>query len=159
MDAIERRIELAASPERVWAALTDPRELAAWFPDEVTDLEARAGGTGWLRWARYGRYAVRLEVYEPPRRLVWTWSREADVPVGEGSSTRVEWRLEPRGEGGTMLFLRESGFLEAKHREENESGWTQELGDLRVYLGEASPAEAAETAPAGEAGPTRGGVQ
>ena len=28
--AIEKAIDLAASPERVWAALTDPEELAAW---------------------------------------------------------------------------------------------------------------------------------
>jgi uncharacterized protein YndB with AHSA1/START domain len=144
MEAIERTVELAASPERVWTALTDPRELERWFPDAVTDLEARAGGSGWLRWARYGRYAVRFEVFDPPRRLAWSWSRDPDVAVGEGTTTRVEWRLEARADGGTTLFLRESGFQEAKHREENVSGWAQELAELRAHL--------AATGSAGSAG-------
>jgi uncharacterized protein YndB with AHSA1/START domain len=135
-DAIERTLELAASPERVWTALTDPRELARWFPDEVTELEPRAGGAGWLRWSQHGRFAVRFEVFDPPRHLVWTWSRSPDTAVDDGPSTRVEWRLDARPGGGTTLRLRESGFLDARHRQENEGGWTHELGELGAYLAE-----------------------
>src|ERR1700691_4043378 len=35
-DRIERTVELAHSPARVWAALTTAEGLAAWFGDEAT---------------------------------------------------------------------------------------------------------------------------
>jgi uncharacterized protein YndB with AHSA1/START domain len=134
-DAIERTLDLAASPERVWKALTDPEELAAWFPDETIDLDVRSGGGGWWRWSAHGRFAVRFEVVDPPRRLVWSWARDPEMPVGQGPTTRVEWTLEPRTGGGTTLRLRESGFVRPEDRRSNEAGWDHELGELRDYLG------------------------
>lgn len=134
IDAIERTLELSASPERVWTALTEPEELAAWFPDETVELEVRTGGGGWWRWEKYGRFAVQFEVVEPPRRLVWSWSRDPDTPVGKGPTTRVEWTLAPRAGGGTTLTVRESGFLTEEHLRQNTQGWEHELGELRAHL-------------------------
>ena len=136
IDAIERRLELSASPERVWKAITDPEELAAWFPDHVDVFDLRAGGGGWWRWEKHGRFAVRVEVVEPPKRLVWSWCREPDTPVGEGTTTKVEWTLAPRAGGGTTLTVRESGFQTEEHRQGNAEGWAHELGELRAHLGE-----------------------
>lgn len=144
IDAIERTLELSAAPERVWRALTDPEELASWFPDETVDLDVRPGGDGWWRWKEHGRYAVRFDVVEPPRRLVWTWAREADTPVEEAATTTVEWVLEPREDGGTTVSLRESGFLTAEAREQNVHGWKHELGELVEHL------EAGVGGPAGD---------
>lgn len=134
IDAIERTLELSASPERVWRALTDPEELARWFPDETVDLEVREGKGGWWHWTEHGRYAVRFEVVEPPRRLVWSWAREPDTPVEEARTTTVEWQLEAREGGGTTLSLRESGFLTEEAREQNVAGWKRELGELVELL-------------------------
>lgn len=39
---LEKQIEVAASPAEVWKALTDPAELARWFP-----LEARVTPGEW----------------------------------------------------------------------------------------------------------------
>lgn len=134
-DAIERTLEFDATPERVWRALTDPEELSAWFPDDARDLDVRPGGAGWWHWEAHGRYAVRFEVVERPRRLVWVWAREPGVSVDESPSTRVEWRLETReGDEGTRLHLREEGFLTPEHREQNVEGWRHELGELREHL-------------------------
>jgi uncharacterized protein YndB with AHSA1/START domain len=140
IDAIERTLELAAPPDRVWKAIADPEELAAWFPDEVVDLEARAGAEGWLKWERHGRFAIRFEVVDAPRRLVWSWARTADTPLDDGPHTRVEWTLEPRDDGGTTLALRESGFVRVEDRAQNISGWEHELGELVEHLGLGSPA-------------------
>ncbi len=136
-NVVEKTLELAASPERVWRALTEPAELARWFPD-ATDLEPRAGSVGWFDWADHGKYAVRIEEIAPPARLVWSWSRDADVALEDGPRTRVEWTLEARPDGGTTLRLRESGFTHARYRRENDAGWDQELGELAEYL-EAEP--------------------
>lgn len=132
--AIERTLDFAAPPDRVWRALTEPSELAAWFPDDVEGLEAATGGGGWLVWDQHGRYAIRIEVFEPPRRLVWRWARRSETVLDEGPTTTVEWTLEARDGGGTTLHLRESGFLTPKDREDNVGGWTHELGELAELL-------------------------
>ena len=37
--SVERTLELTAPVDRVWRALTDPEELARWFPDRVDQAE------------------------------------------------------------------------------------------------------------------------
>lgn len=133
MNAVKKTLRLSASPERVWRALTEPAELSRWFPDS-TDLEPRAGSTGTFDWSEHGKYAVRVEAMEPPRRLVWQWARDPDVGVGETPLTTVEWTLEAREDGGTTLHLVESGFTHPKYRDQNDAGWDQELGELVEYL-------------------------
>nr|NIP81389.1 hypothetical protein [Gemmatimonadota bacterium]NIQ56754.1 hypothetical protein [Gemmatimonadota bacterium]NIU76937.1 hypothetical protein [Gammaproteobacteria bacterium]NIX46304.1 hypothetical protein [Gemmatimonadota bacterium]NIY10631.1 hypothetical protein [Gemmatimonadota bacterium] len=66
-NVVEKTLELSVGPERVWRALTDPTELARWFPDEV-DLTGAVGSAGWFEWAEHGKYAVRFEEMDRPRR-------------------------------------------------------------------------------------------
>ena len=132
-DAIEKVIRLKAGPERVWKAITDPAELALWFPDR-TDLEPEPGATGWFEWTEHGRFAVRVLEIDPPRRLVWTWARDAGASIDETPLTVVEWTLEAQPDGGTTVHLRESGFADPKWREGNDRGWDKELGHLVEYL-------------------------
>jgi uncharacterized protein YndB with AHSA1/START domain len=142
---IHKRLELDAPPERVWQALTDRRELALWFPDREADFEAEAGYTGAFVWEKQGAadddadcaggsYAVRIEKAEPHHTLVWSWAREADTPIDDARTTRVEWKLTPREEGGTLLELRETGFENLAAREQNNGGWDHELGELVQLL-------------------------
>ncbi len=130
---IEKRLELSASPERVWKAITDPAEIARWFGDSA-ELDLRPGGDGVFGWDKHGDFAVRIEVFEPPRRLSWRWAREPGTAIDDGVSTLVEWMLTPRADGGTTLELRESGFQEQKHLEGNTTGWDAELGELETLL-------------------------
>jgi uncharacterized protein YndB with AHSA1/START domain len=132
-DAIEQTLELEASPDAVWRALTDPAEISAWFCDE-TDLMPQVGNVAWFFWEAHGRYSVRVDEVEPQRRFVWSWVHQKGTPVGEAPATRVEWTLTPRPDGGTTLLVRESGFLTAEHRGENIKGWAHELGELVAYL-------------------------
>lgn len=43
------RVEVEASPERVWKALTDAAELVRWFPLEAR-VEPGEGGTVFMSW-------------------------------------------------------------------------------------------------------------
>lgn len=131
--SIEKTLELDAPPERVWRALTEPAELAAWFGD-TAELELRPGGGGWFGWDSHGRFAVRVETVDPPHRLAWRWCNKPDSPIDEGPSTLVEWRLTARPGGGTRLELRESGFETPRHWQENTQGWTSELTELVTHL-------------------------
>ena len=77
---------------------------------------------------------ARVEVVEPPARLVWSWVHEAGVDFDDAPSTRVEWRLTARADGGTTLSLRESGFRTDVHFRQNTDGWVEELGELVAFL-------------------------
>lgn len=127
---IDRTLELQASPERVWHAITDPAELSRWFPQRAA-WDLRPGGSGTFFWEGYGDFPIRVEAVEPPRHLAWRWGLEAEAdPESSESATLVEWWLEPRDGGGTRLRIRESGFSTEAHRSENEVGWTEELAEL-----------------------------
>ena len=130
---IEQRLKLAASQEHVWQAITDPEKIAKWFGDEA-EIDLRADGRGVMGWNAHGRFAVRVEEVTPPHRLVWSWIHEPGVAFEDAPSTRVEWELKKRENGGTALDLRETGFLTDLHHEQNTNGWKHELGELEELL-------------------------
>ncbi len=126
---VEKTLHLQASRERVWKAITDPTELAMWFGDEA-ELDLKVGGEGAMTWEKHGRYEMRIEELEPPRRIVWSWVGKGGVAFDAAETTRVEWELTEREDGGTTLYLRESGFLTDSGRQQNDVGWDEELGEL-----------------------------
>ena len=130
--AIERHVDLRSSPERVWRAITDPSELSAWF-GQRTELQPTPGTLGWFEWEGHGRFPVRVEEAEPPRRFAWRWGDVGDERLA-GHSTLVEWDLEPLGDGGTRLHVRESGFRDEASRWANSEGWLTELAELAGHV-------------------------
>ena len=131
---VEKVLELDVTVENVWSAITDPAELALWFGDEA-ELDLRPGGDAAMTWEDHGRYAMRVEDVDPPRRLVWSWVHEPGVAFEDAPATRVEWTLTPRDDGGTTLRLRETGFKTDLHHRQNTEGWDEELAELTTLLG------------------------
>ena len=129
---IVRTLELDASPERVWTAITDTDELARWFPDRAR-LDLSPGGTGVFSWDGHGDFQVRVVALDAPRQLTWRWTGN-DGRSLEEYSTLVEWTVTPTDEGGTTLVVRESGFDSERHHGQNTGGWTHELEELVAYL-------------------------
>lgn len=127
---VERTLSLDAPVDRVWRALTDPEELARWFPDRVDQAALEPGVEGLFFWENHGGYAFRIEAVEPRRRLVWEWARDSETPLDEGVTTEVEWNLEPQPDGGTTLRLCETGFVRPEDHQSNEKGWDAELTEL-----------------------------
>jgi uncharacterized protein YndB with AHSA1/START domain len=88
---------LRHSPEKVWAALTEPDQLRAWSP-YTADRNLGYTGPATLRMLEGG--AEREELpgsvtrAEPPRLLEYTWGTD-----------RLEWRLDAV-DSGTRLTLR-----------------------------------------------------
>jgi len=58
-DRIERTMELAHPPAKVWAALTTAEGLGTWFGHEA-DIDLRPGGAARMRWT--DGYTVRMRV-------------------------------------------------------------------------------------------------
>ena len=137
-DRIERTMQLAHPPERVWAALTTAEGLAAWFGNEAT-IDLRPGGSAWMRWTEEGfTEKMRVERVEEPRVFGFTWGIYG-LPEDDPRRTYVEFTLEPVG-AGTRLTVVETGFAqlpEDAHRKAyggNAEGWAKELGELAAYL-------------------------
>jgi uncharacterized protein YndB with AHSA1/START domain len=138
-DEILREIVLPASIERVWDAVTDPREVSKWFGD-ITEIDLRPGGTAKFGWSEYGDAfeAVVVEV-DKPHKFSYRWVFQPNTPYDESTARLVEMTLETV-ESGTRLTLAESGFLQLsgdeyqKAIDANSGGWESELADLVAYL-------------------------
>jgi uncharacterized protein YndB with AHSA1/START domain len=132
-DTIERQMTFRVSREAVWAAITEPEQIARWFGTGA-ELDLRPGGEGTLSWEHLGvTTRITVEAVDPPSRFAYRW--EPGGADRGGPTTLVEFRLDEI-QGGTRLTLIESGFdqLGADSRQGNEYGWDAELGDLRAYL-------------------------
>ena len=135
---IERTI--AAPPERVFEAFTQPQQVSRWFkPSEeykvtVHALEARAGGRYRIEMQRPdGGTSVVGGTYDEvsrPHRLVFSWTWE-DKPA-DGTS-RVTVSLEPKG-AGTRLVLVQEQLPTAESREAHTHGWNGCLEVLAKLL-------------------------
>ena len=145
MTRIDRTIEIAASPERVWRALTDPRELSDWFQVTI-DGEIRAGNEVWMTSTHKGyegqRFAVEFVELTPPRRMVWRWhpgAVDAAVDYSREARTTVTFTLEAAGRG-TRLSMAETGFDEitlarrAAVYKDNNQGWDEVLQQLQTHV-------------------------
>jgi uncharacterized protein YndB with AHSA1/START domain len=124
--------------ERVWEAVSDPTELAAWFPARVAfpDGGAPAPG-GEVRYsfdADGDGGAGTVVVHEPPHRLTLTWAVD-----------ELRLVLEPRHDGGCRLtFTALLGERDTAAR--TAAGWEVCLDALDAALaGRAAPAPGGPT--------------
>lgn len=127
------RIELQASREAVWKALTDAAELVRWFPLEAR-VEPGEGGSIFMSWGNAHAAESRIIAWEPMKRLVISWGWGDDA-VSQPQVT--EYRIESRG-GTTILNVVTSGFPNDPswdaYVEGTNNGWIFELQSLKQYL-------------------------
>jgi uncharacterized protein YndB with AHSA1/START domain len=112
---VKAEIEIVASPERVFHALTTPAELAAfWGSDDMYrtfgwKIDLRPGG----KWSALARGADGTDMtvdgeyieVDPPRLLVYTWRPSWD----DYAVTTVRYDLMPTTTG-TRLTVTHTGF-------------------------------------------------
>ena len=136
-DRIERTVELAHPPKKVWAALTTAEGLGTWFGHQAT-IDLRPGGTGQMTWNSGDKAEMRIERVDEPTIFGFTWHIYG-LPAEDPRRTYVEFTLEPV-DTGTRLTVVESGFAQLpeddyrKAFSSNTEGWTSELGELVDYL-------------------------
>jgi uncharacterized protein YndB with AHSA1/START domain len=127
---IEREAVYPHSPERVWRALVDPAELAAWLMP--TDFAAEVGHEFSLETGDDHIGTIRGEVLEidEPKLLRCRWS-------GVFGDTEVTFELFPDGDG-TRLRVVHDGWTDPLPTEHAgfDDGWKQKLEqDLPRVLG------------------------
>lgn len=120
---------IAATPDEVWRALTDARELTRWFPVEAR-VEPGLGGSIWLSWGEGAGGEAPITAWEPGRRLQWTETRG---PV----KVAVDFHLEA-GRGGTIVRVVQSGFGDGPEWDDEfhmvTGGWAYFIAHLKWYL-------------------------
>lgn len=145
-DSITRSVFIDASPEKVWAALTDHREFGAWFRAEI-DAPFAVGvvtrGSMTYPGVEGLPLAILPEAMDCPRRFAFRWpqwdfetnrNREDDQPW-----TLVAFVLESEGQG-TRVTVTESGFdrleagFAARVLHENTQGWEIQLQNLARHV-------------------------
>lgn len=128
MSAIHQEVTFKASPERVYAALTEGKQFSAFTGGAPAEISREAGGP----FSCFGGMITgrNLELL-PNKRLVQAW-RAGNW--GEGVYSVVRFEIEGMG-GETRLVFEHTGFPE-EQRAHLESGW-QEMywAPLRKYLG------------------------
>ena len=136
-DRIERTVELAHPPAKVWAALTTAEGLGTWFGQQAS-IDLRPGGTAQMSWDTGDKAEMRIERIDEPTVFGFTWHIYG-LPSDDPRRTYVEFTLEPV-DSGTRLTVVESGFSQLpddayrKAFDGNAQGWASELGELLDYL-------------------------
>ena len=128
---IKRRLN--APPAKVYAAWTDPAQIARWFgPEAVTSVRAetdlRVGGRYHITMLVPGDQHDVMGVYRevvPNERLVFTWAWKS-TPERE---SLVSVTLKPDGDG-TLLTLLHEQFFDEPARDRHNQGWTGALNKL-----------------------------
>lgn len=136
-DTVVQEITIRGSAERIFTALTDPRQLATWwgvegrFQARQAECDVRPGG----KWRMSveapigsGRFTVVSGEYvtiDRPHLLVYTWLRE-NFP-----ESVVRWDLEESG-GETRVRLTHSGLTPEAARV--HTGWPMILSMLKAYV-------------------------
>jgi len=159
-NTVVAEIFIAAPPQRVFEAITDPKQMPLWWGQEglyrITEWKGdiRVGG----KWSSVGagadgtafRVAGEYLEVDPPRLLVHTWIASWSGEL----KTVVRWQLEeqpvhglqakgPQKVGtGTLVRVTQEGFgANDKAAFEHAQGWKRVLAWVQGFLERGETAE------------------
>ena len=153
-DTVVVEIFIAAPPDRVYQAITDPAQTAKWWGQNGMyrltggQADVRPGGKWFTDGMGADGKSFRIEgeyiEIDPPRLLVHTW--QADF-AKHPKNTVVRWELQPHSVHGlqhagprkmgmgTVVRLRHEGFADAsKAAFEHAQGWKRVLGWMQSFV-------------------------
>jgi uncharacterized protein YndB with AHSA1/START domain len=135
-------IYIAATADRVWPALTDPGQSAAWWAHRnVSDWRP---GSRWEH-RRLDDSAADIAgivlAAEPPNRLALSWANPVDGspvagaarPAGEYGPSRVSIEITPH-RGIVRLTVTHDGLASEAERDALAIGWAAVLSNLKTFL-------------------------
>lgn len=156
VDEIQKRIELKASREQVWRAISDSACFGAWFGAEIdgpfvagAEVRGRIAPTqvdaevARLQEPHRGKpWRISVERIEPMALFSFRWHPLAIDPAQDYSrepTTLVKFELTDAG-SGILLTITESGFERlpparaSKAREAHDTGWAHQSRLIEHYL-------------------------
>lgn len=97
------RRQLRHPIQDVWAAVTDPVQIEAWFMAKV-HREDEPGGRLEMEHPGGIRATGRVLEWRPPRIYEYEWNVAPGPNLPRGEASIIRWELSP-SEGGTLLVL------------------------------------------------------
>jgi uncharacterized protein YndB with AHSA1/START domain len=99
---------IPASPEAVWAVMTDPAKFPTWRGDvtKVELLAPAASGPSWREHSRHGAITMVVDLAEPPRKMI---GRIADEGLPYGGKWIYE--ITPDGDSTSRVTITEAGSV------------------------------------------------
>lgn len=147
VNEIRKVVEIEASAETVFKALTDPDELTQWFPD-AAELEPKVGGKTRFTFYKDSKRTNptnkkretdkstkgRILDLVKNKKLAYTWQHEG---VPDFPETVVTWELESLSSNRTRVTLTHSGFTGKEPSnvsfEGHDQGWSHFIEVLIRY--------------------------
>ncbi|MFZ3227409.1 MAG: SRPBCC family protein [Xanthobacteraceae bacterium] len=127
---------IAATPEKVWQALTSSEFTRKYFWDRTIEIEPKRGGAFVLRLPD-GRVNVQGKVmeYDPPRKLSVTWHVEWPEDFRKLPECLVTYEIAPAGKA-VRLTMMESHSWEVPEAilSGGKTGWPAVLSGLKSLL-------------------------
>lgn len=131
-------IHIAATPEKVWEALTRTEFWEKYFEEWKVESEWTAGAPLRFYSADGALFSVgEVVAADPPRSLTYTWPEPADKRVLE-LPEQLRWTIEPSGPGTVRLTLAHERLSDAYYKSVSE-GWPAVLSSLKTLLETGAP--------------------
>ena len=133
------QVFIRATPERIWRAITDPDESKQYFHGARISVNAermRSLGPSDDVW---GDSVV--EVFDPPRTLVYGWNSLYDPGMAAEPTSRVTFEIEEVGDGVCKLTLLHDRLADSPITAASVSGagWMFVLSNLKSWLETGEP--------------------
>jgi len=132
---------IAASPEQVWQALTDPAFTRQYFFGFAVDVEPRTGGMFRMLYPD-GRVHIKGKVvdWSPPRRFACTWLIEGLTAFGELPECLVSYDIEQSGEAVKVTMTESHSWdIPDAILSGGRTGWPKILSTLKSLLETGKP--------------------
>jgi uncharacterized protein YndB with AHSA1/START domain len=135
------QIYIAATPDQVWSAITES-EWTRQYLHGTSFVEPPAPGSPYRTVTRDGRPAIDGVIEEMQRpakgrsgRFVQTWHILYDAAMAEEPPGRVEWTIEPAGDGLTRVRLVHGDLARSPLTWANvKNGWVWILDSMKSLL-------------------------
>jgi len=126
--------KIARSVAEVFEAITEPKQLSAYFTTGGASAPLEEGATVLWKFADHpGEFPVKVTKLVPQQRIEFDWEAEEG-----GYSTHVGMSFEALDAGTTLIRVAESGWRQdpagLKSSYGNCYGWTQMLCCLKAWL-------------------------
>lgn len=141
-DSIHREININASRDRVYKAISDPVEVVKWFPETI-EGDFVVGEQPVFGFGEHGKNRVYVVDAKPVEYFAFRWIPGGNHFLGDVLSvatTLVEFHLSEEPGGSCKVTVSETGFAslpaeiaESSHKQ-NSGGWEFMLGRLLTYL-------------------------
>lgn len=133
--AIQRSITTSAPRERVWKAITNPRNLSKWHEPLSMQFDRLAVGEA-MTFAYEGKtFPGAIAIVEPQTQFAYRWQAHPDYDA----QTLVTYTLEDVNDG-TRVTVTETGFeaLPADARQSqinnNTEGWGIVMDRMKAHV-------------------------